>query len=255
MGKVQAGVVSWMMLAIAGAVLAAPSEEQQRKVWDDVGQAAKKGPVDVPLLDEAVLHVPAGQVFVPQPQADRLLKLFGNPGGHPEMPGLLLPRAPDATWHVPVRFHKSGYIKDDDAKTWGADAMLMRLRDNAEEQNRGRLKSGLRGVESVGWLEPVADLPLAAIEFLPDKRNTDFDAKSDRLAGFGLASLVVANSVVSSQGLVARAAAFLARSRKWFIIGAGLFAAAVAMAIRGLRKTAPAQPAFANTVAEPPRGA
>ena len=83
-----------------------------------------KGPADVPLLDEAVLHVPAGEVFVPQPQADQLLNLFGNPGSNPDMPGLILPRDPKASWFMPVRFHKAGYIKDDDAKTWDADEML-----------------------------------------------------------------------------------------------------------------------------------
>ena len=83
-------VAAW--LGLAGAANAAPSEAEQRAVWDDVAQAAKKGPVDVPLVDEAVLHVPAGEVFVPQPQADKLLNLFGNPGSNPEMPGLILPR-------------------------------------------------------------------------------------------------------------------------------------------------------------------
>ncbi|HEX4511708.1 MAG TPA: hypothetical protein VH328_16580, partial [Burkholderiaceae bacterium] len=81
--KVAAGA-AMVLLAVARLAHAAPSEAESHKVWDDVAQAARKGPVDVPLSDEAVLHVPAGEVFVPQPQADRLLNLFGNPGSNPE---------------------------------------------------------------------------------------------------------------------------------------------------------------------------
>lgn len=140
--------------AFAGAARAAAGDDEQRKVWDDVARAALKGPVDVPLLDEAVLHVPAGEVFVPQPQADRLLNLFGNPGANPEMPGLLLPRDPKAHWYMPVRFHKAGYIKDDDARTWDADEMLASLRVGTREQNRDREKLGIPAIEVEGWSEP-----------------------------------------------------------------------------------------------------
>lgn len=140
--------------AHAGAARAAPADDVQRKVWDDVARVAVKGPADVPLLDEAVLHVPAGEVFVPQPQADHLLELFGNPGSNPEMPGLLLPRDPKAHWYMPVRFHKAGYIKDDDARTWDADEMLHSLRIGTEEQNRDREKAGMPGMEVEGWSEP-----------------------------------------------------------------------------------------------------
>jgi len=299
-----------MLLAIAGAARAAPGDEERRKVWDDVGQAAKKGPVDVPLLDEAVLHVPAGEVFVPQPQADRLLNLFGNPGSNPEMPGLLLPRAPNANWYMPVRFHKSGYIKDDDAKTWNADEMLKSLRDGTEEQNRERVKAGQPAVDIVGWsesprydaatqrlswsltsrpvgakaedpvdvnyntyalgrdgyfsmnmvtslkeldaLRPVAEKQLAALEFRPGKRYADFDSKSDQVAGYGLASLVVADTGASRPGFAAQAGALLARYYKLGALCAGLFVVVVAvMSIRRRRQAAPARPVFANTVAEP----
>ena len=142
-----------MGLVLAGAAHAVPSEAEQRQVWDDVAQAAKKGPVDVPLSDEAVLHVPDGEVFVPQPQADHLLNLFGNPGNNPEMPGLILPRDPKSNWFMPVRFHKVGYIKDDDAKTWDVEEMLKGFKEGTEEQNKEREKLGEPGLEIVGWSE------------------------------------------------------------------------------------------------------
>ena len=153
-GWMMAAAAAVVLHALAGAARAAAGDDEQRKVWDDVARAALKGPVDVPLLDEAVLHVPAGEVFVPQPQADHLLNLFGNPGSNPEMPGLLLPRDPKAHWYMPVRFHKAGYIRDDDARTWDADEMLRSLRIGTEEQNRDREKAGMPGMEVEGWSEP-----------------------------------------------------------------------------------------------------
>ena len=152
-GWMMAAMAVVVLHAVAGAARAAAGDDE-RKVWDDVAQAALKGPVDVALLDEAVLHVPAGEVFVPQPQADRLLNLFGNPGANPEMPGLLLPRDPKAHWYMPVRFHKAGFIRDDDARTWDADEMLGSLRTGTKEQNRDREKAGMPGIEVEGWSEP-----------------------------------------------------------------------------------------------------
>lgn len=143
-----------MGLACAFGAAAAPlTKAEQTRLWDDVARVAVKGPADVALLDEAVLHVPAGEIFVPQPQADRLLELFGNPGSHPDMPGLILPRDPKATWFMPVRFQASGFIKDDDARTWNADEMLGSLQVGTEEQNRERRKAGVPEMEAVGWTD------------------------------------------------------------------------------------------------------
>ena len=150
-GILAAASAATLLLAAAGSAHAVPSEAEQHKVWDDVAQAATKGPADVVLVDEAILHVPEGELFVPQPQADRLLNLYGNPGSNPEMPGLLLPRDPKATWFMPVRFHKAGYIKDDDARNWNVDEMLQGFKDGTAEQNKEREKAGVPGMEIVGW--------------------------------------------------------------------------------------------------------
>jgi uncharacterized membrane-anchored protein len=152
MRKLQA-VMMAAVLASVGVVQAASNKDNQ-KVWDDAMAVARTGPVDVPLLDQAVLHLPAGEVFVPQPQADKLLNSFGNPGTNPEMPGIVLPRDPKATWIMPVRFHKAGYIKDDEARTWDAQAMLRSLSQGTEEQNQERAKAGVPSLEVVGWSEP-----------------------------------------------------------------------------------------------------
>ena len=134
---------------LAGAARAA--DDASQKVWDAAMAAAKAGPADVTLADQAVLHLPAAEVFVPQPQADQLLNVMGNPGANPEILGLILPRDPRATWAMPVRFHKSGFIKDDDARTWDADAMLRNLRDGTADQNKARERAGVPALEVIGW--------------------------------------------------------------------------------------------------------
>ncbi len=292
--EVIARLAAAMGLACAfGAAVAAPSKAEQTRLWDDVGRVAVKGPADVPLLDEAVLHVPAGEIFVPQPQADRLLELFGNPGNHPDMPGLVLPRDPRATWFMPVRFQASGFIKDDDARTWNADEMLASLQAGTEEQNREREKAGVPAMEAVGWSEPpsydpathrlawalssrvagagedaprmvnyntyalgrdgyftlnlvapLADLPalkpvaeaqLAALDFKPGRRYADFDAHTDRVAPYGLASLVV-GAAPPQTGLLPKARA-LSTPLKALLLAALLVVAGGVLVFRRRRAT------------------
>ena len=312
-GLLTAASVATVLLGLAGAARAAPSEAEQHKVWDDVAQAALKGPVDVPLIDEAVLHVPEGEVFVPQPQADRLLNMFGNPGSNPEMPGLILPRDPKASWFMPISFHKAGYIKDDDAKSWDAEEMLKSIKDGTAEQNKEREKAGEPGMEIVGWseaprydagkqrlvwamtsreigakpddplsvnyntfalgrdgyfsmnmvtslselpaLKPVAEQQLAALDYNTGKHYADFDAKTDHVAEYGLAALVV-GVAAHKLGFIALALALLAKFAKvifFAVVGFG------ALARKFFKKTpkaapyvatpaAPAAPAFVNTV-------
>jgi uncharacterized membrane-anchored protein len=294
-----------------GAAVAAPTQAEQTRVWDDVGRAAVKGPADVPLLDEAVLHVPAGEIFVPQPQADRLLTLFGNPGNNPDMPGLILPRDPRATWFMPVRFQAVGFIKDDDARTWNADEMLQSLKAGTDEQNREREKAGMPTMHVVGWsepprydaathrlawalasravgakdgdpplvnydtyalgrdgyftmnlvttlaelpaLKPVAERQVEALEYKPGKRYTDFDARTDRVAAYGLSSLIVG----ITQPPTGAASATHAWSRPLTASLLAALALLIATAVFFLRRrprpaAAPAPAPFVNTVADAP---
>jgi uncharacterized membrane-anchored protein len=288
------GTVAAALAGLVGAAGAAPGEDNQ-KVWDAAMAVAKVGPVAVPLADEAVLHLPAAEVFVPQPQADRLLASFGNPVADPEMLGVILPRDPRATWAMPVRFHKSGFIKDDDARTWDAEAMLRGLRQGTEEQNKDREKAGIPALAVTGWseaprydatqqrlvwamtarvvgarpdapqsvnyntfalgrdgyfsldmltalqdlpaLKPVADRQLAALEYNAGKRYADFDAKTDRVAGYGLVGLVV-GAADHKESVVAQAVA-LARQYAGIVAAALVVLAAVVMALRRRRRHAP----------------
>jgi uncharacterized membrane-anchored protein len=308
-GMMAAASMAAVLLGLAGAANAVPSEAEQHKVWDDVAQAAQKGPIDVPLMDQAVLHVPEGEVFVPQPQADRLLNMFGNPGSNPEMPGLILPRDPKATWFMPVSFHKAGYIKDDDAKTWDSEEMLKSIKDGTAEQNKEREKAGEPSLEIVGWsegprydgakqrllwamtsreigakpdaplsvnyntfalgrdgyfsmnmvtslaelpaLKPVAEQQLASLDYNAGKHYADFDAKTDHVAEYGLAALVV-GVAAHKLGFIALALAMLAKFAKVIFFAVVGFGALARKFFKKKPAATPhaAAPAFVNTVTE-----
>jgi uncharacterized membrane-anchored protein len=313
-GLMAAASVATVLSGFASVANAVPSEDEQRKVWDDVATVARKGPVDVPLIDEAVLHLPEGEVFVPQPQADRLLNMFGNPGSNPEMPGLIMPRDPKANWFMPVRFHKAGYIKDDEAKSWDADEMLKSFKDGTEEQNKEREKAGEPGMQIVGWseaprydagkqrlvwamtsrevgakpdeplnvnyntyalgrdgyfsmnmvttlaelkdLKPVAEQQLAALDYNTGKHYADFDAKTDHVAEYGLAALVV-GVAAHKLGFIALALAFAAKFAKLIFIGVAVAGGGLMRFFKRTPKavpvaSAPAAPGFVNTVTESP---
>jgi uncharacterized membrane-anchored protein len=145
--------LSCALLLAASAQAATPEEAQ--KVFDTARQAAMLGPHDVALAGQAVLKLPAGTLFIPQPQATALLNAMGNPGHDDQLQGLVFP-GDDAGWFMTVRFEPSGYIKDDDAKDWNAEELLKSYREGTEASNEERVKMGSQAIEVLGWAEAPA---------------------------------------------------------------------------------------------------
>ena len=118
-------------------------------------EAARKvqvtGPHDVKLADQAVLKLPEGFIYIPPAEGQRLLMAMGNRVGE-GMLGLIFPQS-DAEWFVAMRFLKSGYIKDDDAKEWKTDELLQNLKEGTEESNKERRTRGYPEIEVTGWVE------------------------------------------------------------------------------------------------------
>jgi len=138
--------IAALVVAMAAPASAANDDALANQVWEDAARAASKGPVDVPLLDQAVLALPAGEVFVPQPQAERLLATLGERAPHPGLVGVVLPRDPRATWHLVLRFRHAGFVREDPATAWDADALLQAVRDAAAAQRSDR--------DIIGWTQP-----------------------------------------------------------------------------------------------------
>lgn len=147
-------VLAPCLLSLVAATAAAQPEDP-KQAFEAAKQAAKAGPQDIALASQASLHLPAGHVFVPQPQATRLLNAMGNPGRDDRLQGLIFPDG-DAPWFMTVRYEASGYIKDDDAKDWNADELLSSYREGTEASNEERQKMGVPPIEIVGWAEKPA---------------------------------------------------------------------------------------------------
>src|SRR4051812_1307595 len=135
---------------------AAPDLAAERKAaLENADKSAQHGPLIVQLRQQATLALPKGYVFVPQAQAEALLKVMGNNGG-PSLLGMVASERDDAKWFAVVRYIEAGYIKDDDAKTWNADELLKSLQDGTESQNEERRTRGIPEMEVVGWVAPPA---------------------------------------------------------------------------------------------------
>ncbi|MBV8500865.1 MAG: DUF2167 domain-containing protein [Paucibacter sp.] len=164
---------------LAAPAFAADEPSGRNELSERIRRAAIDGPKDVPLAGQARLHLPAGKVFLPQPEAGEMMRAMGNPGDYKDLQGLVLPKAEGAPWFVVVSFEKAGYVKDDDAKDWKADELLSRYRDGTEAANQERSKMGVTPIEIVGWAEtPKYDAATHRLVWamsLRDKGSTDTD--------------------------------------------------------------------------------
>ena len=133
-----------------GAPTAGAQAEMQAAI-DSAQKAQVSGPSDVKLTDQAVLKLPQGFLYIPPAEGQKLLTAMGNRVGDGLL-GLIFPDS-NAEWFVAMRFMKSGYIKDDDAKEWKTDELLSGLKEGTEESNKERRARGYPEIEVVGWIE------------------------------------------------------------------------------------------------------
>lgn len=149
-------LIAAALLGLSTAAFAqGPAADEAEKVFAAAKEAAQTGPTEVSVAGQATLHLPADKVFIPQPHAGKLLRAMGNPGEHKELQGLVFPKETDG-WFATLRFEKSGYVKDDDAKNWNADDLLKSYREGTEAANEERVKMGVAPMEIVGWAEKPA---------------------------------------------------------------------------------------------------
>jgi len=146
--------ISFGTLIAVGAAAQVPSTpEERQKAFDEAMKAAVAGPKDIALAGQAVLHLPANRVYIPQPQATQMVHAMGNPGTYKTLQGLVFPKGEKDDWFALVEYEPSGYIKDDDARDWNADDMLKSYKEGTEASNEERVKMGVAPMEIIGWAE------------------------------------------------------------------------------------------------------
>lgn len=149
------GVLATGLSGVAAATTPAEREAADEAAWAAASKAAVEGPANLPLANQARLKLPAGLAFVPAAEANQVMESLGN-SSKPSRHGLILPLDPAATWMIDVAWIKDGYVKDGEAKSWSADALLQTLRDGTEAGNAKRQERGFPLLEVVGWAEPPA---------------------------------------------------------------------------------------------------
>jgi uncharacterized membrane-anchored protein len=137
-----------------------PTAEMQAELgaaWEAAGKTGVRGPGEIKLLDQAVLKLTADQVFIPAAEANRLMKALGNVES-PVRHGLIVSTKEDARWLVDLNWIKEGYVRDEEAKDWQADALLASLKEGTEAANEDRVARGFPAMEITGWVEePIYD--------------------------------------------------------------------------------------------------
>jgi uncharacterized membrane-anchored protein len=128
------------------------AQAEMQAALEAANKAAVSGPKEIKLVDQALLKLPDGLVYIPPAEAGRLLAAMGNRVGD-NLLGVVVSPAADANWFAVMRFYKSGYIKDDDAKDWKTDELLSNLKEGTEEGNKERRSRGISEIEVVGWVE------------------------------------------------------------------------------------------------------
>lgn len=137
--------------ATASTSTASSLEAEQQAAFQAAKAVQKAGPADIPLRDQAHLHLPAGYIWVPTPAAAQLMRSMGNRTDDTFI-GAIFP-ADDGDWIAVVKFVNEGYIKDDDAKDWNADDLLKSLKEGTEAANEERAKRGIQAIEVTGWAQ------------------------------------------------------------------------------------------------------
>ena len=132
---------------------AAPTPSQL--AWEAAKRTAVIGPADIPLADQAKLHLPGEMAFIPKREANGLMEAWGN-GTAQSLVGMVLPTSDNQSWALTIAHIAVGYVKDSEAKDWDAGVLLQSLKDGTEQQNIEREKMGIAGLDVVGWIQPPA---------------------------------------------------------------------------------------------------
>src|SRR6266511_4544958 len=113
------GRLLFVCCVISASVVWAQPESSHQEEINQAFQEAQKvkqvGPVEITLLNQAKFKLPADYIYIPQPQAGKIMKSFGN-SESPALIGIVFPGKDDENWMAAIKYQKSGYIKDDDAK-------------------------------------------------------------------------------------------------------------------------------------------
>lgn len=110
------------------------------------------GPRTVTLGQQGSLKLPAGYLYLNPADAAAMLRYWGNPGPHDTL-GMVLGSDEKDSWAITLEFHKEGYVKDEDAKSWNADELFKSVKEGTEASNEERKKLGGGELHVIDWVQ------------------------------------------------------------------------------------------------------
>jgi uncharacterized membrane-anchored protein len=110
------------------------------------------GPIEAKLGDQAMLKLPQGYQFLGAQETQALLKRMGNIPSGSEL-GLITATGDGEQWFMVVRYIDAGYVKDEEAAEWDADALMASIKEGTDEDNKQRQAQGFPPLIIRGWEE------------------------------------------------------------------------------------------------------
>jgi uncharacterized membrane-anchored protein len=129
-----------------------PKDQEFIKIMEAAGKVATHGPADISLIDQAVLKIPEGYLFIPKKEAVDFMSFIGNKTSE-NFIGLIMSPNDDLRWFIDINYIKAGYVKDDDAKKINPNTILKDIKDSTEEANKERIAQGVSALDVVKWIE------------------------------------------------------------------------------------------------------
>ena len=147
MGWPQFSIMAVVILALCAGALPSIADESspQALPW-------QMGPTEAKLGEQALLTVPKGYQFLGAQDTQRLLKQMGNFPSGSEL-GLITATGEGEQWFMVVRYIDAGYVKDDEASNWDADALMTSIKEGTDEDNKTRQAQGFPPLVIRGWEE------------------------------------------------------------------------------------------------------
>jgi len=141
-----------LLLMLLGLVTGSPASPSLADEGKPAALPWIMGPTDAKLGDQALLNVPKGYQFLGAQETQQLLKQMGNFPSGSEL-GLITATGKGEEWFMVVRYIDAGYVKDDEAANWDADALMAAIKEGTDEDNQRRQAQGFPPLVIRGWEE------------------------------------------------------------------------------------------------------
>jgi uncharacterized membrane-anchored protein len=101
----------------------------------------------------ATLNLPKQYRYANAADTAKLMEYLDNPVSSQDI-GLVMPNSGEENWFVVFSFSPIGYVKDDESQSIDKDAILEKIKEATEEDNKRLQAKGIPPMTVTGWQEP-----------------------------------------------------------------------------------------------------